>query len=56
MYKNMVDNNWKEKGFVDEPLPQGMDLENEIRLMCIRKESKILTNKLDMLHRFYLTF
>lgn len=44
MYKNMVDNNWKEKGFVDEPLPQGMDLKNEIRLMCKEKNAVIMAH------------
>ena len=44
MYKNMVDNNWKEKGFVDEPLPKGMDLKNEIRLMCKEKNAVIMAH------------
>lgn len=40
----MVDNKWKEKGYVDEPLPQGMDLKSEIRQMCHEKNAVIMAH------------
>lgn len=33
----MVKDNWKQKGYVDEPVPQGVDLKAEIRRMCKEK-------------------
>ena len=40
----MVDNKWKEKGYVDEPLPQGVDLKSEIRQMCHEKNAVIMAH------------
>lgn len=40
----MVDNKWKEKGYVDEPLPQGVDLKSEIRQMCHEKNAIIMAH------------
>lgn len=40
----MVDNKWKEKGYVDEPLPQGLDLKSEIRQMCHEKNAVIMAH------------
>ena len=40
----MVDNKWKEKGYVDEPLPQGVDLKSEIHQMCHEKNAVIMAH------------
>ena len=40
----MVDNKWKEKGYVDEPLPQDVDLKSEIRQMCHEKNAVIMAH------------
>ncbi|MBQ2458590.1 MAG: quinolinate synthase NadA [Bacteroidaceae bacterium] len=40
----MVDNKWKEKGYVDEPLPQNVDLKSEIRQMCHEKNAVIMAH------------
>lgn len=40
----MVDNKWKVKGYVDEPLPQGVDLKSEIRQMCHEKNAVIMAH------------
>ena len=40
----MVKESWKEKGFVDEPVPQGMDLAAEIRKMCKEKNAVVLAH------------
>ena len=40
----MVDNKWKEKGYVEEPLPQGVDLKSEIRQMCHEKNAVIMAH------------
>ena len=40
----MVDNKWKEKGYVDEPRPQGVDLKSEIRQMCHEKNAVIMAH------------
>ena len=40
----MVDNKWKEKGYVDEPLPQSVDLKSEIRQMCHEKNAVIMAH------------
>lgn len=40
----MVDNNWKEKGYVNEPVPQGADIKNEIRRMCREKNAVIMAH------------
>ena len=40
----MVKNEWKEKGYIDEPAPEGIDLKNEIRRMCKEKDAIILAH------------
>ena len=40
----MVDNKWKEKGYVDEPLPQNVDLKSEIRQICHEKNAVIMAH------------
>ena len=40
----MVDNKWKEKGYVDEPLPQNVDLKSEIRQMCHEKNAVVMAH------------
>lgn len=35
---------WKEKGYVDEPIPEGIDLKAEIRRMCKEKNAIILAH------------
>ena len=40
----MIKESWKEKGFVDEPIPEGTDLKKEIRRMCKEKNAVILAH------------
>lgn len=40
----MVKKEWEEKGFVDEPVPEGVDLKTEIRKMCREKNAVILAH------------
>ena len=35
---------WIEKGFIDEPIPQGLDLKQEIRQLCEEKNANILAH------------
>lgn len=35
---------WMEKGYVDEPIEEGIDLVEEIRRMCVEKEAVILAH------------
>ena len=35
---------WKEKGYIDEPVPQGVDLKAEIRRMCKEKNAIIMAH------------
>ena len=37
-------NYWKEKGFIDEPVEEGIDLKKEIRKMCEEKNAIILAH------------
>lgn len=39
-----VKDSWKEKGYVDEPIPAGLDLKAEIRRMCKEKNAIILAH------------
>ena len=39
-----VKDSWKQKGYVDEPIPQGLDLKAEIRRMCKEKNAIILAH------------
>ena len=41
---NQVKDSWKEKGYVDEPIPEGIDLKAEIRRMCPEKNAIILAH------------
>lgn len=40
----MIKDTWKEKGFVDEPIPEGLDLGVEIRKLCKEKNAVILAH------------
>lgn len=40
----MVKQEWKEKGFIDEPVAKGTDLKAEIRRMCEEKDAIILAH------------
>ena len=40
----MVKKSWKEKGYVDEPIPAGTDLAGEIRRMCKEKNAIIMAH------------
>ena len=35
---------WKNRGFVDEPVPADIDIKNEIRRMCKEKNAVILAH------------
>ena len=39
-----VKDSWKAKGYVDEPIPEGIDLNAEIRKMCKEKNAVILAH------------
>ena len=41
---NQVKDSWKEKGYVDEPIPEGIDLKAAIRRMCHEKNAIILAH------------
>lgn len=40
----MIKQSWKEKGFIDEPIPAGIDIRQEIRRMCKEKNAIILAH------------
>lgn len=40
----MIKQSWKEKGFVDEPIPRNIDIRAEIRRMCKEKKAIILAH------------
>jgi len=40
----MLKKEWKEQGFIDEPVAEGMDLKSEIRRMCKEKDAIILAH------------
>ena len=40
----MVDNNWEKKGYVDEAVPEHIDLKSEIRRMAREKRSIIMAH------------
>ena len=40
----MIKQSWKEKGFVDEPIPEDIDIRAEIRRMCKEKNAIILAH------------
>ena len=40
----MIKQEWKEKGFVDEPIPEGTDVKAEIRRMCMEKNAIIMAH------------
>ena len=41
---DMIKPNWKEKGFVDEPVDKSLDLKKEIRKLCEEKDAIILAH------------
>ena len=41
---NTVDNTWKQLGYVDEPIPEGVDIKAEIRRMCKEKNAVIMAH------------
>lgn len=40
----MIKQSWKEKGFIDEPIPEDIDIRAEIRRMCKEKNAIILAH------------
>ena len=40
----MVKQEWKEKGYVDEPVDKSIDLKKEIRRMCDEQQAIILAH------------
>ena len=40
----IVNNKWKELGYVDEPIPEGIDIKAEIRNMCKEKNAVIMAH------------
>lgn len=40
----MVDKKWKEQGYIDEPIPEGVDIKAEIKRMCKEKNAVILAH------------
>ena len=40
----MIKQEWKEKGFIDEPIPQDIDIKSEIRKFCKEKNAVILAH------------
>ena len=40
----MIKQEWIEKGFIDEKIPEGIDLKAEIRRMCEEKNAVILAH------------
>lgn len=40
----IVDNKWKELGYVDEPIPEGIDIKAEIKNMCKEKNAVIMAH------------
>ncbi|MBQ7057281.1 MAG: quinolinate synthase NadA, partial [Bacteroidaceae bacterium] len=39
-----VKSSWKKKGYVDEPIPEGIDLKREIRNLCKEKNAIIMAH------------
>ena len=40
----MVDKKWKELGYIDEPIPEGVDIKAEIKRMCKDKNAVIMAH------------
>ena len=40
----MLKTEWKEQGFIDEPVAEGIDLKTEIRRLCKEKDAIILAH------------
>ncbi len=40
----LIKDSWREKGFVDEPIPEGIDLKSEIRRMAEEKNAVIMAH------------
>lgn len=43
-YSVMVKESWIKKGYVDEPIPEGLDIKTEIKKMCREKNAVILAH------------
>ena len=43
----MLKKEWKEKGFIDEPIAEGTDLKSEIRRLAKEKDAVILAHGID---------
>ena len=41
---NTIKDSWKDKGYIDEPIPEGIDLATAIRQMCKEKNAVILAH------------
>ena len=39
-----IKESWKAKGYIDEPVPEGIDLKKEIRRLCEEKNAVILSH------------
>lgn len=44
MEKMIVQNKWKELGYIDNPIPEGTDLKTEIRRLCEEKNAVIMAH------------
>lgn len=40
----MIEKKWLDKGFVDEPIPENIDIKAEIRRMCKEKNAVIMAH------------
>ena len=40
----MIKDEWREKGYIDEPLPEGIELKSEIRRLCEEKNAVIMAH------------
>ena len=40
----MVDKKWKELGYINEPIPEGVDIKAEIKRMCKEKNAVIMAH------------
>ena len=44
MQEIMVKDEWRSKGYIDEPIPEGVDLNSEIRRLCKEKNAVIMAH------------
>ena len=40
----MINEKWLEQGYIDEPIPEGIDVKAEIRRMCKEKNALIMAH------------